>query len=182
VISAPSGGGKTSLIKALLKKEANLTHTVSFTTRQPRAGEKNGKDYHFVSEKEFKRRLRKGDFLEWSKPFGQYYATPKAAILTNIRQGRNVILSLDAKGASFAKKKFREAVLVYILPPSLKALRKRLIGRSTDDSKEIAKRFRLAKKDISNLNKYDYAVVNDKFGEAVNDLQAIITAEKFKVR
>lgn len=182
VISAPSGGGKTSLIKALLKKEANLTHPVSFTTRPPRRKEKNGRDYHFIPGEEFKKRLIKGDFLEWSRPFGQRYATPKAAILRVIKRGGDVVLSLDVRGAAFIKKKFKEAVLIYILPPSLDALRKRLIGRSTDDSKEITKRFKLAKKDIANLNKYDYAVVNDKFKEAVGDLQAIITAEKFKVR
>ncbi|MDP2942140.1 MAG: guanylate kinase [Candidatus Omnitrophota bacterium] len=182
VISAPSGGGKTSLVKALLKKDANLTHPVSFTTRPPRRKEKNGRDYHFISDEEFKKRLTKGDFLEWSRPFGQRYATPSAAILRSIRRGRNVVLNLDVRGASFIKKKFKDAVLIYVLPPSLNALRKRLIGRSTDDSREITKRFRLAKKDIANLNKYDYAVVNDKFGEAVSDLQAILIAEKFKVR
>lgn len=182
VVSAPSGGGKTSLIKALLKKDANLTHPVSFTTRPPRRKEKNGRDYHFISEEEFKKRSAKGDFLECSRPFGQRYATPKAAILKNIRRGRDVVLSLDVRGASFIKKRFKDAVLIYVLPPSLNALRKRLIGRSTDNSSEISKRFRLAKKDIANLNKYDYAVVNDDFDEAVDNLQAILIAERSKVR
>lgn len=182
VVSAPSGGGKTSLIKALLKKDATLTHPASFTTRPPRRKEKNGRDYHFISGEEFKKRQAKGDFLEWSRPFGQRYATPKAAILRNIKRGRDVVLSLDVRGASFIRKQFKDAVLIYVLPPSLNALRKRLIGRSTDDSGEITKRFSQAKKDIANLNKYDYAVVNDDFGEAVDNLRAILIAERFKVR
>jgi len=120
--------------------------------------------------------------LEWSKPFGHYYATPKGFIKKNIKRGRDVILSLDINGASFFKRSFKNAVSIYILPPSLKALRNRLISRSAEDLKEIGKRLRFAKKDISNLKRYDYAVVNDNFNEAVWSLEAILTAERLKVR
>lgn len=182
IISAPSGCGKTSLIKALLKSTTNLTRSISFTTRPPRKKERNGVDYNFISEGEFKKRLKRGEFLEWSKPFGHYYATPKGFIKKNIKRGRDVILSLDINGASFFKRSFKNAVSIYILPPSLKALRNRLISRSAEDLKEIGKRLRFAKKDISNLKRYDYAVVNDNFNEAVWSLEAILTAERLKVR
>lgn len=182
VISAPSGCGKTSLIRALLRKKLNLVHPASFTTRLPRFGEKNRKDYHFISEAEFKSRLKKGDFLEWSKPFGQFYATSKDPIARSIAQRKDVILSLDVKGACFVRKKFQNAVLIYILPPSLEALEQRLINRSTDHSSEISKRLSFAARDISNLKKYDYAVINDDFGKTVEKLQAILIAERLKVR
>ncbi len=182
VVSAPSGCGKTSLVRALLKKDRRLAHPASFTTRKPRAGEKDGRDYHFVSEKEFARRQKSGDFLEWSKPYGKYYATSKNVILAGINRGMDVILSLDVKGAFFIKKKFRTSTLIYLLPPSIRALRKRLVGRSTDKSSEIKKRLSCAKKDIANLKKYDYAVVNDDFAEAVAKLKSIIIAERLRVR
>ncbi|MFA5164604.1 MAG: guanylate kinase [Candidatus Omnitrophota bacterium] len=182
VVSAPSGCGKTSLVRALLKKDRGLVHPASFTTRKPRAGEKNGRDYHFVSEKEFARRQKSGDFLEWSKPYGKYYATSKKGILAGVDSGRDVILSLDVRGAFFIKKKFGTSTLIYLLPPSIGALRKRLIGRSTDKSSEIKKRLSCAKKDIANLKKYDYAVVNDDFAEAVAKLKSIIIAERLRVR
>ncbi len=182
VISAPSGCGKTSLIRALLRKETNLIHPPSFTTRPRRSGEADGVDYNFISQAEFKKRFSKGNFLEWSKPFGHFYATPKIPILKAIKQGRDVILSLDVKGAVFIKKKFKDAVLIYVLPPSFNALKERLISRSTDRSSEILKRLKFAKRDVSNLNKYDYAIVNDNFGEAIDKLKAILIAERFRVR
>jgi guanylate kinase len=182
VISAPSGGGKTSLVKALLKEDRALIHPASFTTRPKRAGEKNGKDYHFISGDEFERRLKKKDFLEWSKPYGQYYATSKGLVLNNVNKGRDVILSLDFNGARFVKKNFRNSASVYVLPPSMKALRQRLVGRMTDHSDEIKKRLSCAKDDIGRLDKYDYVIVNDNFREAVNKLKSIIVAERLKVR
>lgn len=182
VISAPSGCGKTSLVKALLRKDENLAHPASFTTRPKRDGEKGGVDYHFISEDEFRRRLNKKDFLEWSMPFGQYYATSKSAILNDIEKGKDVILSLDFSGANFVKKNFKDSALVYILPPSLGALRQRLIGRMTDHSAEIKKRLKCAREDIRNLGRYDYVIVNDNFREAVKKLRAIIVAERLKVR
>lgn len=182
VVSAPSGCGKTSLIKALLKNTKNLVRSVSFTTRRLRRGEKDGADYNFISEAEFKRRLKRKDFLEWSKPFGYYYATSRKFIEKHINHGKDVILSLDTKGALFFKRNFKNAILIYILPPSIEALRQRLISRSTDDSKEVLKRLSYAKKDISNLKRYDYEVVNDNFREAVKDLKAIVIAERLRVR
>lgn len=182
VISAPSGCGKTSLIKALLKEEVDLVHPVSFTTRAKRSDEKGGADYRFISEAAFKRYLKKGKFLEWSKPFGCYYATPRDTIIKNLKRGKDVILSLDRNGALFIKRRFKGTVLIYVLPPSLKILRERLIGRSTDGRKEILKRLSFAKEDISNLNGYDYTVINDNFGEAVSKLRAILIAERHRVR
>lgn len=182
VISAPSGCGKTSLIKALLRRRKNLAHPVSFTTRLRRDGERNSRDYNFISKDEFERRLKKGDFLEWSRPFGRFYGTPKGEIFKAIEKGRDVILNLDVNGGFFVKENFKEAVLIYLLPPSLKALRSRLIGRSTDAKDEISKRLKIAKKDMLNLHRYDYAVVNDDFTVALKELQAILIAERLKVR
>lgn len=182
VISAPSGCGKTSLIKALLKEDRLLVHPPSFTTRVKRKGETGGKDYYFISGSEFKHRLVKGDFLEWSRPFGQYYATSKKAVLDNIRKGKDVILSLDFNGASFIRRNFKESVSIYLLPPSLRALRQRLIGRMTDRSSEIKKRLNRVKSDTCNIRKYDYVVVNDSFREAVRKLKSIIVAERLRVR
>lgn len=182
VVSAPSGCGKTSLVKALLKNTKDLVRSVSFTTRPPRGREKKGVDYNFISEAEFKKRLKRQDFLEWSKPFGHYYATSRELIERNINRGKDVILSLDVKGALFFRRNFKDAILIYILPPSLKALKERLISRSTDNSREILKRLSCAKKDILNLKRYDYAVVNDNFGEAVRHLKAITIAERLRVK
>lgn len=182
VISAPSGCGKTSLVKAILRKDGNLAHPASFTTRPKRDGEKAGVDYHFISEDEFRRRLKKKDFMEWSMPFGQYYATSKSAVLNNIEKSKDVILSLDFSGASFVKKNFKDSILIYVLPPSLGALRQRLIGRMTDRSAEIKKRLNCAREDIRNLGRYDYVIVNDNFREAVKKLRSIIVAERLKVR
>jgi len=182
VVSAPSGCGKTSLIKELLKQDKALLHPASFTTRSRRTRERDGIDYHFISEDEFRRRIKKRDFLEWSRPFGQYYATSKSGILNNIEKGVDVILSLDFNGANFVKKNFEGSTSIYILPPSMKALRDRLIGRMTDHSSEIKKRLSLAKRDISNLHRYDYVIVNDNFREAVKELKSIIIAERLRVR
>lgn len=182
VVSAPSGCGKTSLIKALLKNSKNLVRSVSFTTRPPRRGERKGVDYNFISDDEFRKRLKQKGFLEWSKPFGHYYATPKDFVEKNINRGKDVILSLDVKGALFFRKNFKNAVLIYVLPPSLKALKDRLIHRSTDSLREVLKRLSFAKKDILNLKSYDYAVVNNNFSEAVKRLKAILNAERQKVR
>jgi len=182
VLSAPSGCGKTSLVRALLKEDAALVHPPSFTTRLKRPGERDGIDYRFISENEFRRRLKKRDFLEWSSPFGRYYATSKSAISNNIKKGKDVILSLDFKGADFVKKRFNNSVLIYILPPSREALRKRLIGRMTDHSAEIKKRLSFAMADIANLHRYDYVIVNDSFREAVKKLKSIIIAERVRVK
>lgn len=182
VVSAPSGCGKTSLVKALLKEDESLVHPASFTTRPKRAGERGGVDYHFISEDEFRRRLKKKDFLEWSMPFGQYYATSKSAILNNVKKSKDVILSLDFNGANFVKKNFKNSTLIYILPPSISALRKRLLGRMTDHSAEIKKRLSCAREDTRNLDRYDYVVVNDSFGEAVKKIKSIIVAERLKMR
>ena len=182
VVSAPSGCGKTSLVKALLKDDGILAHPASFTTRPKRAGERDGIDYYFISEDEFRRRLKKKDFLERSKPFGHYYATSKSAILSNVKKNKDVILSLDFNGADFVKKNFKDSTLIYILPPSTAALRQRLIGRMTDHSAEIKKRLSCAKEDIGKLGRYDYVVVNDSFREAEKKLKSIIVAERLKVR
>jgi len=178
VISAPSGTGKTTLCHMLLKELPNAVFSVSFTTREPREGEVNGRDYWFVSKEEFERRIREGDFLEWAQVYGYYYGTSKGQVLKALKEGKDVILDIDTQGALQVKERFPEAVLIFILPPSLKELERRLRKRGTDPEDVIEKRLKLAREEIKKAKFYDYIVVNDKLEVAYSKLKSIITSEK----
>ena len=180
VISAPSGTGKTTLCHMLLKEFNNAVFSVSFTTRKPRKGEVNGKDYWFVSKEEFERRIKEGDFLEWAKVYGNYYGTSKSQVLKALKEGKDVILDIDTQGALQVKERFPEAVLIFILPPSFKELENRLRKRGTDPEEVIEKRLKFAKEEIKRARFYDYIVVNDELEVAYFKLKSIITAEKCK--
>ncbi|MDD5680890.1 MAG: guanylate kinase [Candidatus Omnitrophica bacterium] len=180
IISAPSGSGKTTLCELLEGKTPHLVRSVSLTTRPPRRGEKNGRDYRFVTEAEFKKRIRSGRFLEWAKNFGYYYGTPRDKILTRLSSGKDVILAIDVKGAMKVKKLYPDGVFIFILPPSLGELKKRLQQRGANSSKEIRKRIQIAKKEITYLPKYNYSVLNDSIKNAVGHLEAIVKAERQK--
>lgn len=177
VVSAPSGCGKTTVCKRVLKKVTNLTPSVSATTRPPRRGEKNKKDYYFLSREAFKKEIKKGALLEWEENFGQLYGTPKRFVLGKIKKGKNLLLSIDVKGAMQVKKKFTDGVFIFVKPPSLKELSRRLKNRHTDGRAEIKRRLKIAKKELGFAPRYDYIVINKNLGKAVSRIISIIKKE-----
>lgn len=181
IISAPSGCGKTTLCRELLKLDNKLTRSISVTTRPRRAGEKHGRDYYFTSKANFKRGIKQNRFLEWTRTYGWYYGTPKKFVQALLRKGRDVLLSIDVKGAMKVKRRYCDAVLIFILPPCKKELRKRLMRRASDDKKEIQKRLKIVNRELRFANRYDYNVVNDNVVEAVGKLKAILTAERCRI-
>jgi guanylate kinase len=181
VISSPSGGGKTTICRKVLKGSSDLTYSISVTNRPPRSGEKEGKDYFFISDEEFARRIEKGEFAEWAEVHGHCYGTPRSFLEKSLSSGRDTILDIDVRGAFRIKKKYRESCLIFILPPSLKTLAARLKARGTDDKKEIEKRLARAKEELTFLKDYDYAVVNRNLSRAVEEVKSIITAERCRV-
>ncbi|MEO2065726.1 MAG: guanylate kinase [Desulfurobacteriaceae bacterium] len=182
VISAPSGTGKTTLTHMLLKEFPNMEFSISFTTRKPRPGEVNGKDYWFISREEFLRRIEEGDFLEWAEVYGNLYGTSKSQVLKALNEGKDVLLDIDTQGALQVKENFPEAVLIFILPPSLEELERRLKNRGTDPEEVIEKRLKVAREEIKRAKFYDYIVVNDVLEVAYNKLKSIISAEKCKTK
>jgi guanylate kinase len=180
VISAPSGTGKTTLTHMLLKEFPNMEFSVSYTTRPPRPGEVNGKDYFFVDRETFERMIEEGDFLEWAEVYGNLYGTSKSQVLKALNEGKDIILDIDTQGALQVKKNFPEAVLIFVLPPSLSELERRLRRRGTDDEETIERRLRVAREEIKRAPLYDYIVVNDVLEIAFENLKSIIRAEKCK--
>lgn len=181
ILSAPSGAGKSSLIAALLEKDTakKMMVSVSHTTRQPRPGEENGVHYHFVDVAEFELLIEQGAFLEYAKVFGgNYYGTSLPAIEKNLAAGIDVFLDIDWQGAQQIREKVPSVKSIFILPPSLAELERRLIGRGQDSSDVIAERMSKAMDEISHYNEYDYVIVNDNFEQALSDLQSILRAEK----
>ena len=178
VISAPSGCGKTTLCRRLLGDQLGLVGSVSMTTRRPRPGEINGIDYHFVPEKHFRKMAKAGQFLEYEENFGHLYGTPKKFISDNLKKGINVLLSIDVKGATKVRKAYRSrSVLVFILPPSVAALKKRLVARMSDNSETIATRLANARRELSYKGRYDYRIINDRLDRAYKRLKAIVRSE-----
>ena len=179
VISAPSGSGKTTLCNKLLGDYEGLANSVSMTTRRARAGEVDGIDYHFVSRKNFQRMIAGDEFLEYEDNFGHLYGTPKRFVEENLGKGRSVLLSIDVKGAMKVKRQYPEnSVLIFILPPSIAALKKRLASRQSEDKRSIATRLGLAKRELSYKAKYDYRIINDRLDGAYKNLKKIILSEE----
>ena len=176
IVTAPSGAGKSSLVKALLEKDPAIRLSVSYTTRAPRPGEVDGEHYHFVDKEAFQVRLGKGEFLESAEVYGNYYGTSQPWIETEMAGGRDILLEIDWQGAAQVRKLMPRARSIFILPPSIEELHRRLEGRGTDSAEVITRRMAAAREDISHALAFDYLVVNDKLGEALADLQAITRA------
>lgn len=182
VISSPSGGGKTTICNALKKEHLNLVYSVSMTTRKPRRNERGGRDYAFVNKEEFRRLAQRNNFLEWTNNFGALYGTPKRFVLEALSKGKDVVLSIDVKGAMQVRRLYKTAVLIFLLPPSLRLLKKRLRMRRTEDKEGYKRRLKAAKRELAYSDRYDYAVQNDKLAKAVGALKSIIITEREKVR
>jgi len=180
IISSPSGCGKTTIREELLKLDKNLLYSISCTTRPPRKGEKNGKDYFFLSEEEFHKKIKNNEFLEWAEVHGYLYGTPKEFIEKNLKEGKIIVMDIDVQGAEKIKKKKIPAVFVFLLPPSWEELKKRLTKRGTEDKKEMEMRLIRAKEEMKYYPLYDYLVVNRTIPETVEEVYAIIKAEKRK--
>ena len=173
IVSAPSGAGKTSLVKALLKTDPTIRLSVSYTTRAPRPGETDGRDYHFVSRERFKAMLAEGEFLEHAEVYGNFYGTSKGVIARDLDAGRDNLLEIDWQGAAQVKAHFPQSASIFILPPSFNALRTRLNGRGQDSAEVIERRLAAAAHDVAHAGAFDYIIVNDDFDHALQDLVAI---------
>jgi guanylate kinase len=176
IISAPSGAGKTSLVGALLQRNKQIALSISFTTRAPRPGETNGKEYHFVSREQFLQMAQQGDFLESAEVYGNLYGTSQSWINGELASGRDILLEIDWQGAAQVRKLMPHAISIFILPPSLSALETRLKGRGQDSQEVIARRLHAAQEDISHVAEFDYVIINDKLDEALQQFESIIVA------
>ena len=178
VVVAPSGAGKTSLVNALLERDPNIRLSISYTTRPPRAGEEHGKHYHFVDKAEFEAMIAAGDFLEHANVYGNYYGTSRKWIARELEGDHDVLLEIDWQGAAQVRKLFPKMVGIFILPPSLAELKRRLEGRGKDSPETIARRMASAREEISHVLEFEYIIVNESFDSAVVDLVSVVRAAR----
>jgi guanylate kinase len=178
VVVAPSGAGKTSLVNALLGQEPNIKLSISYTTRAPRVGEKDGRDYHFVSREAFEKMIAADDFLEHASVYGNYYGTSRRWIDNELNGDHDVLLEIDWQGAAQVRQLFPHMVGIFILPPSLAELRKRLESRGKDSPETIARRTASTREDISHVLEFEYIIVNERFEAALTDLNSIVRAAR----
>jgi guanylate kinase len=176
IVSAPSGAGKTSLVRSLLASNQQVDISVSYTTRMPRPGEVDGEDYHFVSRETFLSMAKHGDFLESAEVYGNLYGTSQSWIEAEIVSGRDILLEIDWQGAAQVRRAFPDCISIFILPPSLQALEDRLRARGQDDVNVIARRLHAAKEDIAHVVEFDYVIINDKLDVALQEFNAIVVA------
>lgn len=181
ILSSPSGAGKTTISRMLLERDPHIRNSVSCTTRAPRPGEVDGKDYHFVSQDQFDRMAEDGEFLEWAHVFGKSYGTPKAQVKAGLKAGQDYIFDIDWQGTQQLYQKLeRDVVRVFLLPPSIEELRRRLTGRGTDSAEIIAARMERARSEISHWDGYDYVVVNDDIDACFAKVKQILASERLR--
>jgi guanylate kinase len=178
VVSGPSGSGKSTLIRELRQKVPGLGYSISHTSRPPRGQEKNGVEYHFVSKESFQKMVENEEFVEWAEIYQDLYGTSVSSLRSQITMGLDVIMDIDVQGARNIKDHFKDAILIYVLPPSLEILEKRLRERGTDDEKAIRTRLKKAGKEIKNCVSYDYLLFNDQLDQTVEELKSILIAER----
>jgi guanylate kinase len=182
VVSAPSGAGKTSLCRAVTDELENLRHSISYTTRKPRPGEIDGRDYYFVAADRFREMIQAGDFAEWAEVHSNLYGTSRRVLDGMRREGIDVILDIDTQGAKQIKEKYGQAVFIFIMPPSLEILEERLRNRKSDHENEIKKRMQRARDEMRDYTLYDYVIVNRDFERALIEIRSVITAERCRTR
>lgn len=180
IISAPSGAGKTSLVQALLNINPQIDVSVSYTTRDPRPGEHDGKDYHFVSRESFLAMAKRGEFLESAEVYGNLYGTSQTWINHENSRGKDILLEIDWQGAAQVRSLFPECISVFILPPSLKALEQRLKKRGKDNDAVIAMRMAAVRQDVAHVAEFDYVIINDNLNEALRELNAVVLSAKLR--
>jgi len=181
IVAAPSGAGKTSLVSKLIEADQHIQVSVSTTTRDARPGEENGINYHFVSIDDFKQKVAEGDFLEHAEVFGNYYGTSKTTVNNRLEKGKDLILEIDWQGARQIRQQIPDAISIFILPPSLQELRKRLTGRGTDSKDIIEGRMSKAINEMTHYDEFDYLVINDHFDIALNELHTIFIANRLRL-
>ena len=181
IISAPSGAGKTSLVHALLGINPHIDLSVSYTTRDPRPGEQDGKDYHFVSREIFLEMAKRGEFLESAEVYGNLYGTSQTWISQEIAKGRDILLEIDWQGAAQVRRLFPDSVSIFILPPSIAALEQRLKGRGKDNDEVIAHRMAAVREDFAHVAEFDYVIINDDLDVALRELDAVVVSSRLRV-
>jgi len=181
VVSAPSGAGKTTICRKVVSRIRRAVFSISVTSRKPRPDEKQGVDYFFVDKTEFENKIRNNELLEWAEVHGQYYGTSKKFTEDSLSEGKYVVLDIDVQGGLQIKEKFPRAVLIFIVPPSMEELRKRLITRGQDSDEEIEKRLNNANREMESISSYNYIVENDRLEEAVEKIICIVKAEECRI-
>jgi len=181
IVCAPSGAGKTSLVRELLARDPNVQLSVSYTTRAPRPGEQDGRDYHFVTRPVFLAMLERAEFLESAEVHGNLYGTSQAWIEAHRGQGHDIVLEIDWQGAQQVRKVIPEAIGIFILPPSLEVLRQRMMDRRQDSAAVIERRLKAARGEIAHLEEFDYVIINNNFDEAVGDLASIVRSARLRL-
>ena len=182
IVSAPSGAGKTSICDAVIRDDKNIVYSISTTTRNPRIGEKDGREYFFVDEKKFKQDIKQGKFIEWAKVHNNYYGTSKTLLYDVLSKGKDILLDIDVQGALNIKKKYKNALMLFVMTPTLKELKNRLVKRNKDSKETINTRIENAKKEIKYIGQYDYLILNDKLTQSINNVKAVIKAERLSIK
>ena len=178
VVAAPSGAGKTTLVHMLLESESAVHLSISFTTRSPRPGEQNGREYHFIDAETFRGMIDRHEFLEWAEVHGNFYGTSKKSIADQLAGGHDVLLEIDWQGAQQVRQLFPEAIGIFILPPSMEELTRRLTGRGTDSAEVISRRLAAAQAEMRHVGEFDYVIINDRLEQALDELRAVVCASR----
>jgi guanylate kinase len=180
IISAPSGAGKTSLVHALLGINTHIDLSISYTTRDPRPGEQDGKDYHFVSRDTFLEMAKRGEFMESAEVYGNLYGTSQTWISQEIARGRDILLEIDWQGAAQVRRLFPDSISIFVLPPSIATLEQRLKGRGKDDDAVIRKRMAAVREDVAHVAEFDYVIINDNLDDALRELDAVVVSARLR--